>query len=182
MLGLRGRKMILQKARQAALAFGKMAASRPLAGACETKNLVWMLTFGQRQDFRCRCNRMFEVADDGKIPAVIHNSEDGALRRIRAGTRASQRFLVRIHLGYSSKPTIKSSSKIIPNLGLDCGYISSHAYCQPQSRYRFSVLWLAKNLYLSAFPHAHSGSCPCSRKALPPVIDRSATRTGQTSR
>jgi hypothetical protein len=107
MLGLRSRKMILQKARQAALAVSKMAASRPLAGACETKNLVWMLTFGQCQDFWRRCNRTFQVPDDGKIPAVIHNPEDSALRRIRAGTRASQRFLIRIHLRHSSKATIK---------------------------------------------------------------------------
>lgn len=132
MLGLRGRKMILQKARQAALALGKMAASRPLAGACETKNLVWMLTFGQCQDFWRRCNRMFQVPDDGKISAVIHNPEDGTLRRIRARTRASQRFLVRIHLKLFQptyhKPTI---SKIIPNLGLDCGCIPAMLIANP---------------------------------------------------
>jgi hypothetical protein len=109
MLGLRGRKMILQKARQAALAVSKMAASRSLAGAGETKNLVWMLTFGECQDFWRRCNRMFQVPDDGKIPAVIHNPEDCTLRRIRAGTGARQRFSIRIHFGYSSKTTTKAA-------------------------------------------------------------------------
>jgi hypothetical protein len=132
MPGLRGRKMILQKARQAALALSKMAASRPLAGAGKTKNLVWMLAFGQCQDFWRRCNRMFQVPDDGKIPAVIHNPEDGALRRIRAGTWASQRFLVRIHL-YVFQPTYHKPTiyKIIPNLGLDCGYISAAPIANP---------------------------------------------------
>jgi hypothetical protein len=109
MLGLRGWKMILQESRQSALAFGKMAASRSLARACETKNLVWMLTFGQRQNFWRRRNRVFQVPDDGKIPAVIHNSEDGALRRIRAGTRASQRFLICIHLRHSRKTITKAA-------------------------------------------------------------------------
>src|SRR5690348_1135760 len=175
--------MILQKARKAALALSKMTASRPLAWAGETKNLVWMLTFGERQDFWRRCNRMFQVPDDGKISAIIHNPEDGALRRIRAGTGASQQFLIRIHFRHFQQNYHKAAiSKIIPNLGLDCGKVCQPCLFHFNSCGLFSVLWLAKNHCFSALPPAHSGSCPCSRKDLPPLIDHSVTRTGQTSR
>jgi len=94
MLGLRGWKMILQKARQAALAVSKMAASRSLAGAGETKNLVWMLTFGECQDFwrRIGCSRYRMMGKSPRLSTIPKTALCGESAR-ELGHASDSRFV-----------------------------------------------------------------------------------------